>query len=580
MAIKTIYIKDTNSLEGKKTGAFYDKFIEGLKEHNLEQEINLVRVADIGIYGKGIVLKFLPDGFFYSEVQEKDIKRIIESTIIKNKTLVDLVHKTPERQVRIALRHCGVIDPENIEEYIAHDGYLGLKKSLIDLTPEEVIEEVEKSGLRGRGGGGFPTGLKWKITRKVKNDQKYIICNADEGDPGAYMDRSMLEGDPHAIIEGMIIAGYAIGASQGYFYIRAEYPLAIERIETAMKQAAAYGLLGENILGSGFNFNLEIRLGAGAFVCGEETALIASIEGKRGYPRPRPPFPSVKGLWDKPTNINNVETLANVPYIMHKGGEKYASIGTDKSKGTKVFALTGKIVNSGLVEVPMGTSIHDVVYNIGGGIANGKKVKAIQTGGPSGGVIPTTFFGTPISYEHLQQLGSIMGSGGLIVMDEDDCMVDIIKFYLDFCVEESCGKCSPCRLGGFQMLTILNNISKGKGVEEDLKKLKLISHAMQKASLCGLGQTAPNPVLSALEYFEDEFNMHVKEKKCPAGKCSELLGYSINTKNCVKCGLCVKNCPVEAITGSKQTGYVINKNVCIKCGRCAEVCKFDAVTVS
>lgn len=573
---KFIYIKDSNDdqvLQKK----FCNTFVESLKEHKLQGSVNVTSVASIGVYNKGIAVKILPDNIIYTDVKESDIHRIVDSTLIKGKTLVDLVLKAPVKQHRIALRNCGVINPESITQYVARDGYQALKKSLSMLSSQQVIDEIKASGLRGRGGGGFLTGMKWQFSYNIDAEQKYVICNADEGDPGAYMDRSMLEGDPHSIIEGMIIAGYAIKATQGYFYIRAEYPLAIERIENAIKQAYEYGLLGENVLGTDFKFDIEVRLGAGAFVCGEETALIASIEGKRGYPRPRPPYPAVKGLWDCPTLINNVETLANVAYIINNGSSVFASIGTEKSKGTKVFALTGKINNSGLVEVPMGTTIRDLVYNIGGGVPDGKKVKAVQTGGPSGGVIPEEFFDTPISYEKLSELGSIMGSGGLIVMDEDDCMIDIAKFYLDFCVEESCGKCSPCRIGGYQMLRILDRISKGKAELNDITKIKSIAIAMEKASLCGLGQTASNPVISTLNYFNDEYIEHILNKKCPAGKCSALLTFTILQEKCVRCGLCVKNCPVDAIRGSKVNGYKIDPKVCIKCGRCAEVCKFDAV---
>jgi NADH:ubiquinone oxidoreductase subunit F (NADH-binding) len=578
MTKRIVYIQDTDAQKKDRTGEFYDKLLQEIHAHKLSEKVDVIKTADIGIYKKGVVLKFVPGNITYHNIKENDLTRIVESTLVKNKTLVDLVLKNYPKQVRVALRNCGTIDPENIEEYIANDGYQGLKFALTNLTPERAIEKMKVSGLRGRGGGGYPTWLKWKLTREVKIDPKYIICNADEGDPGAYMDRSMLEGDPHSIIEGMIIAGYAVGAKQGYFYIRAEYPLAIDRIQKAIDQAYEYGLLGKKILNSDFSFDAEIRLGAGAFVCGEETALIASIEGKRGYPRPRPPYPSVKGLWNHPTVINNVETLANIPYIMLKGGTNYSSIGTLQSKGTKVFALTGKIKNSGLVEVPMGMSIKDIVEYIGGGSASESPIKAVQTGGPSGGVIPTDFFDTPVSYEHLLNLGSIMGSGGLIVMDENDCMVDIAKFYLKFCVDESCGKCAPCRIGGFQMLHLLEKISDGNGELSDLEKLKSIAKGMQKASLCGLGQTAPNPVVSCLKYFEDEYKEHIINKNCPAGKCSALLTYTILADKCKKCGLCLKNCPVNAITGDKKSGYKIDPALCIKCGQCADVCNFDAVT--
>ncbi|MCL1888177.1 MAG: NADH-quinone oxidoreductase subunit NuoF [Kiritimatiellaeota bacterium] len=482
-----------------------------------------------------------------------------------------------KKQFRIVLRNCGVIDPDKIDEYIAREGYQGLERALFELTPDQVIDELNKSGLRGRGGAGFPTGRKWAFSKQVASDQKYIVCNADEGDPGAYMDRSTLEGDPHSILEAMAIAGRAIGADKGYIYIRAEYPLAIKRLETAIAQARAYGLLGADILGSGFNFDIEMRFGAGAFVCGEETALLASIEGKRGMPTPRPPFPAVKGLWGKPTVINNVETLANIPVILTKGGDWYAKVGTATTKGTKVFALTGKVKNSGLVEVPMGTTLREIIFEIGGGIKDDLKFKAAQTGGPSGGVIPPQFLDTPIDYESLAKIGSIMGSGGLIVTEETDCIVDIAKFYLDFTVDESCGKCAPCRIGGRSLLNILVRISEGKGELKDLDDLKAISVAMQRASLCGLGQTASNPVQSMLRYFLDEVKSHILDKKCPAGKCKKLIAYTINDK-CKGCTACARKCPVGAITGEVKKPHVIDQAKCVKCGVCLEVCKFGAVT--
>ncbi|MFA5156766.1 MAG: NADH-ubiquinone oxidoreductase-F iron-sulfur binding region domain-containing protein [Candidatus Omnitrophota bacterium] len=575
---KIILLKDTESSAQDTTRDVYTLFVNQVREGGLEEKVQVVRVADIGIYNQGVIVKVMPDNVIYSNVKEPDISRIIEQTVKTGKVIEELRFKQPPKQIRIVLRNCGVIDPENIDDYIAVDGYQALRKVLFEYTPEKVIEEMKKSSLRGRGGAGFPTWLKWKLTRDIKADQKYIICNADEGDPGAYMDRSVLEGDPHSVIEGLAIAGFAIGASQGYFYVRAEYPLAVERAKKAITQAREYGLLGKDILGSGFDFDLDIRLGAGAFVCGEETALIASIEGKRGTPRPRPPYPSVKGLWDKPTAINNVETLANIAPIILKGGDWYASIGTEKSKGTKVFALTGKVKNSGLVEVPMGITLREIVFDIGGGMISSKGIKAVQTGGPSGGVIPKEYLDTPVDYENLQKLGSIMGSGGMIVMDEDDCMVDIAKFYLGFCVDESCGKCVPCRIGGYQMLTVLNRISEGKGVSSDKDKLKKIAQAMQKASLCALGQTAANPVISTLKYFEEEYNDHIANKKCRSHKCTHLLAYNIIQEKCKRCRVCVINCPVNAIEGDKEKGFNIRMDTCVKCGKCFEVCKFGAIS--
>ena len=572
---KTVFIKDTAITGKDRTRDFYGVFLGVLREKGVDESVQPVRVADIGEYGQGIVVRVVPDNFLYTQLNEGDIPAIVES-IKTGKPYEAKLAKQGARQMRIVLRNCGEIDPESIEDYIAQDGYQALANVLAD-APEKVIQEMKTSGLRGRGGAGFPTGLKWEFTRKSKNDVKYIICNGDEGDPGAYMDRSVLEGDPHSVIEGMIIGGYAIGATKGYFYIRAEYPLAIERIEKALKQCYENGILGQNILGSQYSFDVEIRLGAGAFVCGEETALIASIEGKRGYPSPRPPFPSVKGLWGKPTCINNVETLANIPVILLKGGAWFSKIGTETSKGTKVFAVTGKVNHSGLVEVPMGTAIEDIVYGIAGGAMTGKSVKAIQTGGPSGGVIPKEYFKTGVDYESLQKLGSIMGSGGMIVMDEDDCMIDIAKFYLGFCVDESCGKCAPCRIGGTQMLSLLEKVSDGRGTQKELEQLKTISLAMQKASLCGLGQTAPNPVLSTLHYYRAEYDAHVNEKRCPACKCTKLVSYKIIQEKCVKCGMCFKACPVNAISGNREKGYMIDQEKCIRCGQCFEVCKPKAI---
>ncbi len=572
---KLILVKDTNT--GKETSGIADKFMFGIRERALEEKVEVIRAASLEIYNQGVVVKILPDNITYANVTKDDIDLIIHRTIEKGEKIEALLYQKTEKQCRVVLRNCGVIDPENIEDYLARDGYAALAKILSDYSPEDVIEQMKESGLRGRGGGGFPTWMKWNFAKAQKEVVKYIICNADEGDPGAYMDRSILEGDPHSVLEGMIIAGYAVGAQKGYLYIRAEYPLAIERVMLALQQARDKGLLGKNILGTDFTFDLDVRLGAGAFVCGEETALIASIEGKRGCPSPRPPYPSVNGLWGKPTVINNVETLANIAPILLKGGKWFASIGTEKSKGTKVFALTGKVSNSSLIEVPMGTTLREIVYNIGGGVLNNRKIKAVQTGGPSGGVIPEHLLDTSIDYENLQKLGSIMGSGGMIVMDEDDCMVDIAKFYLQFCVDESCGKCAPCRVGGKQMLNILTTISEGKGAMEDVARLKRISRAMQKASLCGLGQTAPNPVVSTLNYFEQEYLEHIQNKRCLAQKCSSLFVYEIIQDKCKRCTLCQRNCPVEAIDGNRDIGFTINQDKCIKCGKCFEVCKFEAV---
>lgn len=579
--------------ESGKANEIYSQLIRECELQNVEGEVQIVKTGCFGFCEQGPVVKVLPDESFYVKVLPEDAKEIIAEHIVKGRAVERLLYKPKEtdahpkiedidfyqKQFRIVLRNCGLIDPDSIDEYIARDGFVALEKVLFEMTPEDVIEELKKSQLRGRGGAGFPTWMKWNFTKSTASDTKYVVCNADEGDPGAYMDRSTLEGDPYSIVEAMTIAGKTIGAAQGYIYIRAEYPIAIQKLQNAIDSAKDYGLLGDNILDSGYSFDIELRLGAGAFVCGEETALLASIEGSRGMPVPRPPFPSVKGLWGKPTLINNVETWANIPVILAKGGDWFSAIGTEKSKGTKVFALTGKINNSGLVEVPMGTMLRDIVFDIGGGIADGKAFKAVQTGGPSGGVITEEYLDTPIDYENLQKLGSIMGSGGMIVMDETDCLVDVTKFYLGFCVDESCGKCAPCRVGGRTLYNILDRITKGKGEMEDLDKIQQICLAMQKASLCGLGQTAPNPILSALTYFEEEFIAHIKEKRCPAGRCKELITYYILPDKCIGCGVCARKCPVGAISGDRRKPHVIDYDLCIKCGECFEACKFEAVFV-
>lgn len=576
--------------ESSKADDIFTNLKAEVANAGLEHDVQVVKTGCFGFCEKGPIVKVLPEDAFYVEVKPSDAEEIVKETLIKGRIVkrlayVDESGKTsavPEeigfyqKQMRIVLRNCGLIDPEKIDEYIARDGYAALEKVLFEMTPDQVIEEMKISGLRGRGGAGFPTWMKWNFTKQVESDVKYIVCNADEGDPGAYMDRSTLEGDPHSVLEAMAIAGYTVGANQGFIYIRAEYPLAIKRLEIAMAQAREYGLLGQNILGSDFSFDIEIRLGAGAFVCGEETALLASIEGKRGMPTPKPPFPAVCGLWKKPTVINNVETWANVPVIITKGGKWFASIGTEKSSGTKVFALTGKIKNSGLVEVPMGTTLREIVYDIGGGIKGGKAFKAVQTGGPSGGVITAKMIDTPIDFDNLVAAGSMMGSGGMIVMDEDDCIIDVAKFYQEFCVEESCGKCSPCRIGTRKLYDILTKISEGKGTMEDLEQLKEIGEAMKRAALCGLGQTAPNPVLSSLHYFYDEYLEHINEKKCRAGKCKKLITYTIND-NCRGCTLCARKCPVNCISGEVRQKHTIDQTKCIKCGECMKNCKFDAI---
>ena len=571
-----------------------ERFEQQLKEKGLEKEVKVVRTGCFGLCEAGPVVIIYPEGTFYSRVKVEDVDEIVSEHLLKGRKVQHLVyvdHVTHEstvtksldeigfykQQKRSALKNCGVIDPENIDEYIAFDGYKALAKALTEMTREQVIQEVLDSGLRGRGGGGFPTGLKWKFGYNSPADQKYIACNADEGDPGAFMDRSLLEGDPHAIIEAMAIGGYAIGASEGYIYVRAEYPIAVKRLQVAIGQAREYGLLGKNIFGTDFNFDLHIRLGAGAFVCGEETALMNSIEGKRGEPRPRPPFPAVKGLFGKPTVLNNVETYANIPQIILKGAKWYASIGTERSKGTKVFALGGKINNTGLVEIPMGTPLRTIIYDIGGGIPNGKKFKAVQTGGPSGGCIPAEHLDIPIEYDTLIEIGSMMGSGGMIVMDEDNCMVDIARFFLDFTVDESCGKCTPCRIGTRRMLEILERIVEGKGEEGDIEKLEALAKNIKATALCGLGQTAPNPVLSTLRYFRDEYEAHIKEKRCPAHHCQALLNYVISDK-CRGCTLCSKVCPAGAISGEVRKQHHIDTSKCLKCGACMEKCRFGAIS--
>jgi NADH:ubiquinone oxidoreductase subunit F (NADH-binding)/(2Fe-2S) ferredoxin/NAD-dependent dihydropyrimidine dehydrogenase PreA subunit len=572
-----------------------ENLLAEVEKHDLEHEVQVVTTGCFGFCEKGPIVKVLPDNTFYVQVKPEDAAIIVEEHLVKGRQVTHLLYKDPEtklpvsdskhmdfykKQVRIALRNCGVINPENIDEYIARDGYAALAKCLSEKTPQEVIDEIKRSGLRGRGGGGFPTGLKWEITSKSVADQKYVVCNADEGDPGAFMDRSILEGDPHSVIEAMAICGYCTGSSKGLVYIRAEYPLAIQRLKTAIKQAREYGLLGEEIFGTPFSFDITLRYGAGAFVCGEETALIHSMEGLRGEPTFKPPFPSESGYLGKPTTVNNVETLASIPVIINKGAEFYHAIVSEKSKGTKVFALAGKINNVGLIEVPMGTTLREVIFDIGGGIKGGKKFKAVQTGGPSGGCLTNSFLDTPIDYENLISAGSMMGSGGMIVMDEDDCMVSIAKFYLEFTLEESCGKCTPCRIGNKRLFEILEKITKGLGTEDDLTRLRSLCKVIKDTSLCGLGQTSPNPILSTLDNFYDEYLAHVKDHKCPAGQCKSLVKYFIDEEKCTGCTLCFRNCPVGAITGEKRSPHYIDNSICIKCGVCYEKCKFDAVSVS
>ena len=569
-------------------------FEEKIKAAGLEKEVKVVRTGCFGLCAMGPIVIVYPEGAFYSHIKAEDVDEIVSEHLVKGRIVRHLLCKEAveeegatksldevdfyKKQKRVALRNCGVIDPEKIDEYIAFDGYKALAKVLTEMKPQEVIDTIKASGLRGRGGAGFPTGMKWQFAANSVSDQKYVCCNADEGDPGAFMDRSILEGDPNAVVEAMAIAGYAIGASQGYVYVRAEYPIAVKRLQVAINEAREYGLLGKNILGTGFDFDLDIRLGAGAFVCGEETALMQSIEGNRGEPRPRPPFPAVKGLFDKPTILNNVETYANVAQIILNGPEWFASMGTEKSKGTKVFALGGKIKNTGLVEIPMGTTLREIIYDIGGGCPNGKKFKAAQTGGPSGGCIPASLLDTPIDYDNLLAIGSMMGSGGMIVMDEDNCMVDIARFFLDFTVDESCGKCPPCRIGTRRMLEILERITEGKGEDGDIEKLETLAKNIKASALCGLGQTAPNPVLSTLRYFRDEYEAHIYEKRCPAGHCRKLLRYTIDPAVCKGCSLCSKVCPVGAISGEVRKPFVIDSSKCIKCGACMEKCRFNAIS--
>ena len=572
------------------------KIIEKLKalisENGMADEIKVVKTGCFGLCAQGPIMMIYPDHLMYTQVQPEDVEEIFENHVKCGQVVTRLLagnHEEGEvsnalesvdffsRQMRVALRNCGAINPEDIDEYIARDGYLALEKVTGSMTPEEVIELIKASGLRGRGGAGFPTGVKWSFAAAQQVAQKYVCCNADEGDPGAFMDRSVLEGDPHSVIEAMAIAAYAIGANQGYVYVRAEYPIAVERLTIAINQAKEYGILGKDIFGTGFDFDLDIRLGAGAFVCGEETALMTSVEGRRGEPRPRPPFPAVKGLFGQPTILNNVETYANIPVIILKGAEWFSGIGTEKSKGTKVFAVGGKIENTGLVEIPMGTTLREIVFDIGGGVPGGKKFKAAQTGGPSGGCIPASQLDTPIDYESLIALGSMMGSGGLIVMDEDTCMVDLAKFFLEFTVDESCGKCPPCRIGTKRMLEILTRITEGKGVPEDIEKLETLARDIKAAALCGLGQTAPNPVLSTLRYFRDEYMAHVIDKKCPAGVCKSMLKFKIDTDACKRCGICKKNCPTDAISGDRETPFAIDQDKCVKCGVCIEKCPFKSI---
>lgn len=590
---KTVLVCGGTGCQSSDSAVILSEFNRLIAEHNLQGKVEASISGCFGFCEKGPIVKIFPDNTFYVQVTPADVPEIVESDLINGTRVARLLYEDPASkekipnsenipfyrlQKRVALRNCGLINPEKIEEYIANSGYLALGKALTLMTPSQVIDEVKRSGLRGRGGAGFSTGKKWEFASMYESNEKFVICNADEGDPGAFMDRSIMEGDAHSVIEGMALGGYAIGASQGYVYIRAEYPLAVNRLKIALAQAREYGLLGKNILGTDFSFDIDIRLGAGAFVCGEETALIHSVEGGRGEPRNKPPFPAESGLWGKPTIVNNVETLANIPILFQEGANIFANLGSETSKGTKVFALAGKVNNVGLVEVPMGTPLREIIYDIGGGIRDGAQFKAAQTGGPSGGCIPAQFLDTPIDYESLMSIGSMMGSGGMIVLNDHDCMVNIARFYLEFTVEESCGRCAPCRIGNKRMLEILTDITEGRGTEADLRELQDLSQTIADTSLCGLGQTAPNPVISTMKYFWDEYEAHVKEKRCPAGVCQKLLKYEIDPEKCIGCTACARNCPVNCISGSAKQPHVIDQTVCIKCGACMAKCRFGAIS--